>query len=348
MKSQERKIKLQNIGIVILMSIVFGVTYNYLYYPHNLAEYAEAISISILIGICIGFTEESLLKSIFQRLAFYQVLLIRTVLYSVAISVILSLVLSIEIAIENEISYFNAWALYLKSPLFIRDFSFSLTFAFAIILLSQVLQLIGMKNLARLIFGQFHSPREVDRVFMFIDLNESTRLAEELDNRSYSAFIKEYFNDVSNAISKYGGEVYQYVGDEISVLWSVRENNDHCIKCFFQAKKNIDDKRDHYLAAYGNVPQFKGGAHVGSVVVTEVGKLKKELVYHGDVVNTTSRIIGKCNELKQELLVSEDLLSSVENQNFTAAEQGEIPLKGKSHKIRISGMKEIERSSQSS
>ena len=64
---------------------------------------------------------------------------------------------------------------------------------------------------------------------------------------------------------------------------------------FFQAKKNIEDKRDHYLASYGNVPKFKGGAHVGSVVVTEVGKLKKELVYHGDVVNTTSRIIGKCN-----------------------------------------------------
>ena len=237
MDPQGRKIKLQNIGIIVLMSIMFGVTYNYLYYPHNLAEYAEAISISILIGISIGFTEEGFLKSTFQRLVFYQVLLIRTVLYSVAISVILSLVLSIEIAMENEISYFDAWALYLKSPLFRRDFSFSMTFAFAIIFLSQVIQLIGMKNLARLIFGRYHTPREVDRVFMFIDLNESTRLAEELDNRSYSAFVKEYFNDVSNAISKYGGEVYQYVGDEISVLWSVRENNDHCIKCFLPGKE---------------------------------------------------------------------------------------------------------------
>ena len=39
---------------------------------------------------------------------------------------------------------------------------------------------------------------------------------------------------------------------------------------------------------YGRVPQFKAGAHVGTVVVTEIGNFKKELVYHGEVVNTVS------------------------------------------------------------
>ena len=132
MKSQERRIRRKNIGIITLMAVLFGFTYNYLYYPHTFAEFAEAISISILIGVCIGITEESLLKQRFQKLVFYQVLLIRTVLYSLLVIVILSLVLSIDIAIENDTTYFHGWGLYLRSSLFIRDFSFSLSFVFAI------------------------------------------------------------------------------------------------------------------------------------------------------------------------------------------------------------------------
>jgi len=108
----------------------------------------------------------------------------------------------------------------------------------------------------------------------------------------------------------------------------------------------IDGKRDQYLTRYGNVPQFKAGAHVGKVVVTEVGKLKKELVYHGDVVNTTSRIIGKCKELKQELLISEDLLAIVDHTNIEIVEQGELSLKGKAQKIGLYGIHQPEATTQ--
>jgi adenylate cyclase len=34
----------------------------------------------------------------------------------------------------------------------------------------------------------------------------------------------------------------------------------------------------------------KAGAHVGRVVATEVGTIKSEIVFHGDVVNTTARV----------------------------------------------------------
>ena len=182
MEDQERKISLRNITVITAFAVVFGALYNHLFYPHNLAEYLEAISIGLLLGVCIGFAEESLLKQTFQRLAFYKVLLIRTVLYSVAISFILSLVLSIDIAIENEMSYFDAWKIYLGSPMFSRDFFFSLAMAFAMIFLAQIVQLVGLRNLGRIFLGQYHKPREIDRVFMFIDLNRSTQLAEELDN----------------------------------------------------------------------------------------------------------------------------------------------------------------------
>lgn len=78
---------------------------------------------------------------------------------------------------------------------------------------------------------------------------------------------------------------------------------------------------------------------MGQVVVTTVGKQKKEIVYHGDVLNTTVRIEGKCNELDQKLLISEDVLKRIHlNNKFGLTEKGAISLKGKSHKLSLYGV----------
>jgi len=336
--SQENKIKIRNISILIFLGILLGTLYNYLYYPPKLIGYIEAISCSILICISIGIVQEFLLKKLFEKISFFKLLLLRTILYSFIIITILSLVLSVKISFDEQISYVDAVFFYFQSPLFKRDFIFAITFIFLVIFVAQIIQLIGMKNLGRLIAGRYHLPREVRKIFMFIDLNNSTSLAEKLENNLYSSFIKEYFNDISNAINMYGGEIYQYVGDEVSVVWSVRRKNDDCLNCFFKIQQIIDEKRDHYLRMYGNIPQFKAGVHIGTAVITEVGKLKKALVYHGDVVNTASRIIGKCHELNQEFLISEDILASVDHTNIDIVMQGELPLKGKAKKIGLYGI----------
>ena len=141
--SQKNKIKLRNIVIMIFLGIGFGTTYNFLYYPHNLTEFLEAITISIFIGISLGVVEEFLLKKYFQKISFYKVLLIRTVLYSLLISLILSLVLSIEIAFEKQISYGDALLFYFQSPLFKRDYFFTIVFVFIIIFTAQIIRFIG-------------------------------------------------------------------------------------------------------------------------------------------------------------------------------------------------------------
>ncbi len=278
------------------------------------------------------------MKRVFEKISFYQLLLLRTVLFSFVIITILVLILSIKISFDEQISYLEAMGFYFKSELIKRDFKFAIGIVFFVIFIAQIIQLIGIRNLGRLISGQYHKPREVKRIFMFIDLNNSTSLAEELGNEQYSSFIKEYFNDLSDAINLYGGEIYQYVGDEISIIWPITRKKNHCISCFFKIQKIILDKKNQYLSKFGYVPEFKAGAHVGKVVITEVGKLKKALVYHGDVVNTTSRIIGKCKELNQVLLISEDLLNIVGHSNIDIVEKGKLLLKGKSQRIRIFGI----------
>ena len=339
----EKKLKIQNILLIITVGIFFGLLYNFLFYAHTLTEFTEAAVVSILIGLLVGVLEEFVFYKIFQALPFLAVFTIRTVLYSVLTSVVLCLVLSIEIAFVSQITYGQAVREYLASDFFKRDMVFTFLFIILILFVSQVTLLIGRANFIRLLLGLYHQPREVARIFMFVDLADSTSIAEKMSNKRFSSFIKECFYDLSDAIMMYDGEIYQYVGDEIIVSWPIQHKNLKCIKSFFKMKEIIYKKRNLYRSTYGVIPEFKAGIHAGKVIVTSVGKQKTEIVYHGDVLNTTARIEKKCVELKQSLLISGDMLNHLRFDNdFVVEETGQIELKGKSQKLYLYGIKPVE------
>lgn len=335
----ERKLSLQNIIIIMGISMIFGLLYNYFFYPHTFVEFLEAGSIGIIMGLLIGILEEFVFKKAFHKISSLAVTVIRALLYSLLISTILALVLSIEIAFENEISYSEATIQYLLSAQYRRDFLFSLGFIIIALFLFQIIQLIGRANFFRLFFGMYRQPREVSRIFMFLDLKSSTSIAEKLGNKMYSALIRDFFYDISEAISMFKGEIYQYAGDEIIIVWPIRGDNINCVRTFFKMEDIINNKRETYKTKYSLLPEFKAGLHYGQVVVTTVGRQKKEIAYHGDVLNTTARIEGKCNELGQKLLVSEAMLPYLQHANdYLVKVKGEIELRGKSQKLPLYGV----------
>ena len=67
-----------------------------------------------------------------------------------------------------------------------------------------------------------------------------------------------------------------------------------------------------------------------------MGELKKELAYHGDVLNTAARIQGKCNELQSKLLISEEMKNALgESTEFNFTHAGNVMLKGKEKPVNI-------------
>jgi len=321
------------------ITMIFGLLYNFFFYPHTFVEFLEAGSIGIIMGLLIGILEEFVFKKAFHKISSLAVTVIRALLYSLLISTILALVLSIEIAFENEISYSEATIQYLRSAEYRRDFLFSLGFIIIALFLLQIIQLIGRRNFFRLFFGLYRQPREVSRIFMFLDLKSSTSIAENLGNKMYSALIRDFFYDISEAISMFKGEIYQYAGDEIIMVWPIRGDNINCVRTFFKMEDIINNKRESYKTKYNLVPEFKAGVHYGQVVVTTVGRQRKEIAYHGDVLNTTARIEGKCNELGQKLLVSKAMLPYLQHENdYLVKVKGEIELRGKSQKLPLYGV----------
>jgi adenylate cyclase len=199
---------------------------------------------------------------------------------------------------------------------------------------SQVNLMLGPGKLAQLLRGKFYTPKEEERIFMFLDLQSSTQLAEKLGHIKYSMLIQDCFNDLGVVVEN-EAEIYQYVGDEVVLTWKLEEGlrNQNCLNAFFNFKKQLSNKQAYYLNRYECKPFFKAGVNAGVVTVTEVGKYKKEIAYHGDTINTAARIQDKCNEFKQEILISGYVKNRLGNSLYKFSKLGSIGLKGKKEEV---------------
>lgn len=190
--------------------------------------------------------------------------------------------------------------------------------------------------------GKYNTPREEKRIFMFLDINASTTIAETLGDKRYHAFLKDFFTDITNPILENRGEIYQYVGDEVIIAWRYREgfSDGNCVQCFFDIKERIHTLQEKYLARYGVFPQFKAGIHCGPVVAGEVGIIKRDITYSGDVLNTTSRIQGMCKQFNEEVIASADLVAELRpDGDYAVLTLGSIKLRGKEKEMALMALK---------
>jgi len=96
-------------------------------------------------------------------------------------------------------------------------------------------------------------------------------------------------------------------------------------------------KRQHrFKKGYGLLPDFKAALHVGQVTTGEIGALKKDIFFTGDVLNTTARILSLSTQLQQDFLISESLANQINvPETLSLTDLGTQSLKGKTKPIRI-------------
>jgi adenylate cyclase len=231
--------------------------------------------------------------------------------------------------------------LYFSYYLSARVFSVIVFWGIACMLALFILQInekFGQGVLINFLLGRYHRPKEDKRIFMFMDLKSSTTHAEKLGHIRYSQLIQDCFFDLTDIVLSYEAKIYQYVGDEVVLSWDVEKgiNHQNCLKTFFAYDNLLQRKSAYYKNKYGVIPEFKAGLNLGAVTVAEVGEIKKELAYHGDVLNTAARIQGRCNEYNKKLLVSEELKNNFEKQPTYGFEfLGDVILKGKEEPVNI-------------
>ena len=176
-------------------------------------------------------------------------------------------------------------------------------------------------------------PREEERIFVFLDLNKSTELAEQLGHLRYSQLLRDCFADLAPLMRKYRGEVYQYVGDEVILSWQAGQRwmPAGAVSLFFEFENRLQERGSHYVETYGVLPSFKASIHGGKVVVARLGRLRQHKVYHGDVLNACARMLEVARQIGSRLVVSEPVAESLQvSDPFIVRWRGHVSLRGKS------------------
>ena len=287
----------------------------------------------ILIFILIGrFRDYSFMMSVFLNTLI--LLLIVLVLISIGMGIFNSYQLQIPFFSQQN---FDRAISSFKSYFFLSKLVLWLIIIFITNLLLDVNEKYGAGVLRQLIMGKYHHPREEERIFMFLDMKGSTGIAERIGHIKFFELLHDFFQDITDPILFTSGSIYQYIGDEVIIVWKmptgIRKGN--CIRCFYNIKNTIARNRQTYLEKYGVIPDFKAGIHCGKVTIGEMGVLKRDIVFSGDVLNTTARMQSMCNEFDVKILISKKLLDKVgvPPNKMETRKIGNISLKGKKKKV---------------
>jgi adenylate cyclase len=297
-------------------------------------QFLEAVLFGIAFGSFFFAINMVIDTTHIHRLPFGMVLLLKSLMYSIAVFIAFFVIYYIL----RSAGLYNIPDLdeNVRYVMDVPEFLFFIAgfFVFGTVLmnfLSQINKKFGPGNLLFMFLGRYHHPRIEDRIFLFIDLKDSTTIAEKLGHIRYSRLLQSFFNDLNYVLPKYHGDIYQYVGDEAVVTWKKQAGlkDLNCIRFHYAFRKRIDRRSGYYQKKYSLVPDFKAGLNMGEVTAAEVGILKREIAYHGDVLNTAARIQQLCNEYGKSILTTQSVVVYLPKRDFNIQLLGEKILKGK-------------------
>ena len=340
--------------IWLIFSVVYsllerGLLGNLTYYPSTGNPYNFSTTIfttaiiALLSGLLVGAIEILYISKRFIQKSFFKKIVYKILIYCAIIILFLLITtlaynsIGLKAGVFDQEVLNNVW-------LFFSDYAFWSVEVYIIAIIgvslfyAEVSENLGQGVLHNFFTGKYHRPVEEERIFMFLDMKSSTTIAESIGHVRYFEMLKEYFSDLSNPIITYSGEIYQYVGDEIVVSWRLRNGlqNNNCIQCFFAMKVEIKKQAVKYKQKFGLLPEFKAGFHVGKVTTGEIGIIKKDIIFTGDVLNTTARIQSLCNQYNVDILISGQLMQKLQpDPEFQVKTLGEAELKGRDEKVKL-------------
>lgn len=334
--------KLKTVMIAAFTGAVIGTLFTCIAFGMDLERAIKGFIAGAIISFFSALFEKFIFEVKFKKMNFSIIVILRTAVYIFIISFSVMLVWIVHESLINSRGIIATIMTDDFRNFLTRVFPYIFIFAFSISFfmnfMVQINGLLGKGVLLSYITGKYHKPKTEKRFFMFLDLESSTTIAETIGPVKYHEFMNSYFFDINDPIISSKGEIYQYVGDEVVISWKVENGikNFNCVKCYFDIKDKIESLQESYIKKFGLIPGFKAGVHYGEVVIGEVGDSRKEIVFHGDVMNTASRIQGYSKVLNKQILISKEALQLLgTGKLYSAISMGNVKLKGKEHEVEI-------------
>ena len=184
----------------------------------------------------------------------------------------------------------------------------------------------------------------------FTDISSYSTIIEHMSPEKAVKLLNEYFSAMHDVIEKHNGQIINYIGDSIMVVFGAPEKlEDHeilSVRCAIAMREKLntlnqkwdENQFSRYWKNHG-IESIKArtGIHTGSVIAGNIGS-DRMLQYStiGDTVNVASRLEQRNKEFSTDILLSHEIYTSLTKDLYDIAEyQGEISLKGRDTKTRV-------------
>jgi len=183
----------------------------------------------------------------------------------------------------------------------------------------------------------------------FTDITSYSTIIEHMSPETAVKFLNEYFSAMHDVIEKHQGQIINYIGDSVMVVFGAPQKlDDHevlSVRCAIEMREKLielNQKWDanefsRYWKNHGiDAITARTGIHTGSVIAGNIGS-NRMLQYStiGDTVNVASRLEQRNKEYSTDILFSHEIYTSLTKDLYDKAKyQDEINLKGRDTKTR--------------
>jgi adenylate cyclase len=209
--TQQTRRNLSVIAKTTLVCAAAGMIFSYIF--------SGTIFTGLIIGTSIAVAAATMEMFVFNS---SRVKKLRTSIFFLINFIFYIFIISLPIILVNTIIAGIPLQRLLYSKIYWYGFIFGIILTFIILFIRNINALIGPGILLKFVMGRYFHPREEQRIFMFLDLNSSTAIAEQIGHLRFHSLLSDFFFDISMPILHNKGEVYKYVGDEIIVTWDIK------------------------------------------------------------------------------------------------------------------------------
>ena len=150
-----------------------------------------------------------------------------------------------------------------------------------------------------------------DRVVtvLFADIRDFTTFSENHAARDVVALLNAYFSVVVPIVERHGGNLNQYMGDGIMVIFGAPEALEdqalRAVRAAVDMIRQVTEQRARWAALGCEKLRIGVGVHTGRAVLGMVGSSRRlDYTAIGDTINTAARIESKTRDLDADILIS--------------------------------------------
>ena len=343
--SVNQKIKLRVSMQIMSVGVLLGLVYiSFANGFSSIYPFINGAIIGLILGSMIAFLEQWVFTTGSRKMRFISQLALRTAIYIFLITSVILIVTIVSRSFQLDMSFTEVirsddFKTYIIHGNFGVAILYSLLFAFSINFTRMISRKMGQGMLVSFITGTFHQPVVQERIILFIGIKNVNEFSKNLSEYEFFNFLNDYLFDITTPIVQHQGIIYEYVEDQVVVTWRPEKGiyEANCIRAYYALIDKLESRKEFYFDKYNIIPQTIGSLHYGKLVRAEIGKIKTQIVFQGDAMNTTARMLGKCQELDQQLVISEPLLKKLSIPVlYNVKSLGNFKLKGKAEEIGIS------------